>query len=86
MKRTDEEEIIRLSKLIKSKKAGYLEAPLSGGEHRSVTGNIGVLTAGSKLNFNRAFPILREIGYEIVYLGNKLGSWSTLLVLIPGLI
>ena len=77
----DEEEIIRLSKLIKSKRSKFLEAPLSGGEHRSVTGNITVLTSGNRSSFNRALPILKEIGYEVVFLGNKLGSASTLKVL-----
>ena len=78
---TDEEEVIRLSKLIKNKGAEYLEAPLSGGEHRSVTGNIAVLAAGKRTNFDRAMPILSEIGYEIVYLGDKIGSASTIKVL-----
>ena len=78
---TDEEEIIRLSKLIENKGAEYLEAPLSGGEHRSVSGNIAVITAGKRINFDRAMPILSEIGYEIVYLGDKLGSASTVKVL-----
>ena len=78
---TDEEEMIRLSKIITSKGAKYLEAPLSGGEHRSVSGNIAVLAAGRRLDFNRAFPILREIGYEIVYLGKNLGNASTVKVL-----
>ena len=77
----DEEEIIRFSKLIKLKKAKYLEAPLSGGEHRSITGNISVLTSGKRSNFERAFPVLKEIGHEIVYLGKKLGSASTVKVL-----
>ena len=78
---TDEEEMIRLSKLIKLTGSNYLEAPLSGGEHRSVSGNIAVLVSGERACFKRAFPILKEIAYEIVYLGNKLGSASTVKVL-----
>mgnify|MGYP001370968298 CR=1 FL=1 len=56
--------MIRLSKLIKLTGSNYLEAPLSGGEHRSVSGNIAVLVSGERACFKRAFPILKEIGYE----------------------
>ena len=73
--------MIRLSKLIKLTGSNYLEAPLSGGEHRSVSGNIADLVSGERACFKRAFPILKEIAYEIVYLGNKLGSASTVKVL-----
>ncbi len=78
---TDEEELIRLFKLVKSKSASYIDAPLSGGEWRSKNGNISVLASGQRESFNRALPILKEIGYEIVYLGDKIGSASTIKVL-----
>jgi len=79
MSTTDEKEMIRLSKLIESKKAGVLEAPVTGGQHRAKSGNIGILVAGKRENFDRAFPILSEIGFEILYCG-KLGNASTLKV------
>ena len=78
---TDEEELIRLSKLVISKSASYIDAPLSGGEWRSKNGNISVLASGNRESFNRALPILKEIGYKIIYLGEKLGSASTVKVL-----
>ena len=78
---TDEEELIRLSKLVDSKSASYIDAPLSGGEWRSKKGNISVLASGPRKFFIRALPVLKEIGYEIVYLGEKLGSASTVKVL-----
>ena len=78
---TDEEEIIRLSKLVLSKSASYIEAPLSGGAWRSKNGNISVLVSGQRKSFNRALPVLKEIGYEIIFLGEKLGSASTVKVL-----
>tara|TARA_B100000029_G_scaffold184119_1_gene181648 strand:+ start:802 stop:1764 length:963 start_codon:yes stop_codon:yes gene_type:complete len=78
---TDEEQIIKLSKKIQSKGANYLESPLTGGEHRSVTGNIAILTSGKRSSFNRAFNILSVIGYDIIFLGNKFGSASTIKVL-----
>ena len=78
---TDEEELIRLSKLINSKSASYIEAPLSGGEWKSRKGNISVLASGLRKSFDRALPVLKEIGYEIIYLGEKLGSASAVKVL-----
>ena len=78
---TDEEELIRLFKLVKSKSASYIDAPLSGGEWRSKNGNISVLASGKRKSFNRALPVLKEIGYEIIYLGEKIGSASTIKVL-----
>ena len=69
------QELIRLSKLVISKSASYIDAPLSGGEWRSKNGNISVLASGKRKSFNRALPVLKEIGYEIVFLGEKLGSY-----------
>ncbi len=79
MSTTDEKEMIRLSKLIESKGANVLEAPVTGGQHRAESGNISVLTAGKRENFDRAFPILSEIGFQVLYCG-KLGNASTLKV------
>ncbi len=79
MSTTDEKEMIRLSKLIELKGANVLEAPVTGGQHKAESGNISVLTAGKRENFNRAFPILSEIGFEVLYCG-KLGNASTLKV------
>ena len=76
MSTTDEKKMIRLSKLIESKGANILEAPVTGGQHRAESGNISVLTAGKRENFNRAFPILSEIGFQVLYCG-KLGNAST---------
>ena len=79
MSTTDEKEMIRLSKLIESKGANVLEAPVTGGQHKAESGNISVLAAGKRENFDRAFPILSEIGFEVLYCG-KLGNASTLKV------
>jgi len=79
MSTTDENEMIRLSKLIESKEANVLEAPVTGGQHRAQSGNISVFAAGKRENFDRAFPILSEIGYKVLYCG-KIGNASTLKV------
>ena len=79
MSTTDENEMKRLSQIIELKGAEVLESPVSGGAHRSETGNIAVFVAGKRKTFNRAFPVLSEIGYEILYCGN-IGNASTLKV------
>ena len=80
MSTTDEKEMVRLSKMIKSKTgASTLEAPVTGGQHKAKSGNISILAAGNRKNFDRALPILSEIGYKILYCG-KLGNASTLKV------
>ena len=79
MSTTDEKDMKKLSKLCLKKKVETLEAPLTGGVHRAETGNIAILTAGKRKSFNRAFPVLSVIGYEILYCG-KIGNASTLKV------
>ena len=79
MSTTDEKEMIRLSDLCLEKGAESLEAPVTGGQHRAESGNISVLAAGKRENFDRALPLLSMIGYEILYCG-KLGNASTLKV------
>jgi 3-hydroxyisobutyrate dehydrogenase len=79
MSTTDESEMIRLSNLCSHKGTESLEAPITGGQHRAENGNIAILVAGKRKNFERAFPLLSEIGYEILYCG-KLGNASTLKV------
>mgnify|MGYP001255706360 CR=1 FL=1 len=77
MSTTDESEMIRLSKLCLQKGIESLEAPITGGQHRAENGNISILVAGKRKNFNRALPVLSQIGYKILYCG-KLGNASTL--------
>ena len=79
MSTTDESEMIRLSNLCSQKGTESLEAPITGGQHRAENGNIAILVSGKRKNFERVFPLLSEIGYEILYCG-KLGNASTLKV------
>ena len=79
MSTTDEREMIRLSNLCLDKGAESLEAPVTGGQHKAESGNISVLAAGKRENFDRAFPLLSEIGYKILYCC-KLVNASTLKV------
>ena len=79
MSTTDESEMIRLSDLCSQKGTESLEAPITGGQHRAENGNIAILVSGKRKNFERVFPLLSEIGYEILYCG-KLGNATTLKV------
>ena len=80
MSTTDENEMIRLSNLLNKNKVRCLEAPVTGGQHRAESGNIAILAAGERNNFERSLPLLSVIGYEILYCG-KLGNASTLKVI-----
>ena len=79
MSTTDEKEMIRLSKLFEKKNVKVLEAPVTGGQHRAQKGNISIFVAGNRANFDRAMPILSQVGYNILYCG-KIGNASTLKV------
>ena len=67
MSTTDEKEMIRLTNLFIKKSFNVLEAPVTGGQHRAKSGNISILVGGERKNFDRAFPVLSEIGYKILY-------------------
>ena len=79
MSTTDEEDMKMLSNLVFKRNAAALEAPITGGQHRAASGNISILVAGSKKTFNRAFPILKSVGHQILHCG-KIGNASTLKV------
>ena len=79
MSTTDEEVMKFLSTKIIEKKAEVIEAPITGGQHRAESGNIAILVGGERKSFNRAFPILSCIGYEILHCG-EIGKASTLKV------
>ncbi len=80
MSTTDKDEMIRLSKIFKSKGGKVLESPITGGEHRAKSGNISILTAGDKKSFIKAFPLLSKMGHHILYCG-KIGNASVLKVI-----
>ena len=80
MSTTDQNEMIRLSKILKKRGVNILEAPITGGEHRATSGNISILTGGKRTNFNRAFPILAKLGHKILYCG-EIGNASILKII-----
>ena len=79
MSTTDEEDMKSLSNLVLKKKAEVIEAPITGGQHKAVSGNISVLVGGNKKSYERSFPILSCIGHRILHCG-EIGKASTLKV------
>ncbi len=80
MSTTDESEVKRIGDKVIAKKAIPLDAPVSGGCHRAVTGNIAIFTGGDRKTFEKILPILTIMGRKILHTG-KLGSASVLKVI-----
>ncbi len=79
MSTTDSHEMLRLGELMEKKGIHCCEAPVSGGCHRAATGNIAILVGGSRIAFDKAFPALSAMGYQILHVG-ELGKASVLKV------
>ena len=80
MSTTDECEIKRLGKKVKSKNAFALDGPVSGGCHRAETGNIAIFVGGERSAFEKILPTLTVMGRKILHTG-ELGSASVLKVI-----
>ena len=80
MSTTDSKEVKRIGEFVKSKGAVPLDAPVSGGCHRAVTGNIAIFVGGERKSFEKILPVLTSMGRKILYTG-ELGSASILKVI-----
>ena len=80
MSTTDEDEVKRLGAMVEAKGAFALDSPVSGGCHRASTGNIAIFAGGPREGFEKALPLLKVMGYEILHTGS-LGSASVLKVI-----
>ena len=80
MSTTDENEVKRIGKLVKQKKAFALDGPVSGGCHRADTGNIAIFVGGERSAFEKIFSALSAMGEKILHTG-ELGSASILKVI-----
>jgi len=80
MSTTDSKEVQRIGQLVKSKGAIPLDAPVSGGCHRAVKGNIAIFVGGERKSFEKILPALTAMGREILHTG-ELGSASILKVI-----
>jgi 3-hydroxyisobutyrate dehydrogenase-like beta-hydroxyacid dehydrogenase len=54
-------------------KIGVLDAPVSGGVPGAITGSLSIMASGPRQIFEECRPILRAIGDNIFYVGDKIG-------------
>lgn len=80
MSTTDESEVKRLGKKVRSLGAEAVDCPVSGGCHRAATGNISIFAGCERDTFDKILPLLSTIGRRILHTG-PLGSASILKVL-----
>jgi len=80
MSTTDAAEVRRLADKVAATGATALECPVSGGCHRAASGNISIFAGGPRAAFERALPVLKILGHQILHTG-ELGSASMLKVL-----
>lgn len=59
----------RLAAVLGEKGADVLDAPVSGGEKGAEEGTLSIMVGGSAAAFERALPVLRVLGKNIVHVG-----------------
>ena len=79
MSTTDASEVRRIGALVSELGASPVDCPVSGGCHRAETGNISIFAGGERQAFERALPLLRVMGRQILHTG-ALGTASILKV------
>jgi 3-hydroxyisobutyrate dehydrogenase len=80
MSTTDEDEVKRIGAMVEAKGAIPMDTPVSGGCHRAATGNIAIFAGGDRAGFDKALPLLKVMGRQIIHTG-PLGSASVLKVI-----
>ncbi len=80
MSTTDAAEVRRLAALAAERGAATLEAPITGGCHRAVSGDIAILAGGADADFARCRPLLEAMGGAVLHVG-PLGQASVLKVI-----
>ena len=80
MSTNDAGEVKRLASIAAEKGVGCLEAPVTGGVHRAVAGEITVLVGGDATVFEAHRPVIEAMGRPVLHVG-PLGSASVLKVI-----
>jgi 2-hydroxy-3-oxopropionate reductase len=52
-----------------AKGAGFLDAPVSGGEPKAIEGTLAIMVGGAQAAFDRALPILQKMGSSVTLTG-----------------
>lgn len=79
MSTTDEAEVRRLAARLADVSVATVDCPVSGGCHRSATGNIAIFTGCERAVFDRVLPVLTTMGRRVLHTG-PVGSASVLKV------
>ncbi len=80
MSTTDAAEVRRLADRAAETGAATLEAPITGGCHRAISGDISILVGGAAGDFARCRPLLEAMGGTVLHVG-PLGQASVLKVI-----
>jgi 2-hydroxy-3-oxopropionate reductase len=60
----------RLAGEVRAKGAGYVDAPVSGGQKGAQDATLSIMVGGSERDVERAMPVLRALGKTIVHVGD----------------
>ncbi len=55
---------------LKAKGAGFLDAPVSGGEPKAIDGTLAIMAGGDQKTFDTVKPILEKMGASVVLVGD----------------
>lgn len=67
----------RFAAAIRERGAGYLDAPVSGGEVGARAASLTIMVGGPKAEFERALPLFERLGKTITLIGEENGSGQT---------
>ena len=70
----------RVAERLASQKVEFLDAPVSGGEPGAIEGSLTIMVGGSREAFDRARPLLDQLGKRITYMGPAGSGQMTKLV------
>jgi len=60
---------VRCAEALASKGAGFLDAPVSGGDVGAQAGTLSIMVGGQRAHFDRALPVLEVMGKTVTYCG-----------------
>lgn len=67
----------RFAQAARAKGAGYLDAPVSGGEVGAKAASLTIMVGGPNAEFERALPLFEKLGKNITLVGEANGSGQT---------
>ena len=59
----------------------YIDCPVSGGPKKAAIGNLSLILSSNKITYKKNLALLKYLGKNIYYLGEKIGTGSTIKVI-----